>query len=509
MRLSSSPAYIGFASSAATPPPIIASAPLMAPWESTGYFWVPESPHQTFWGTINFKAGHGVSIKIEGRIDEDMSPGYSFNIPTIFARLHNGALLSSFDCICSMESYFTDKQTFRTEIISKFSIMGGHWNAPQDCHLESLQIRLSHLNDWFEKPYKIDPLNYDFEDFSVKFEPDRLQASFTFNEVEVGLDTFCSRSIPMEVRADGKNWNYDYNLVVKPGTYQDLSWMLKLASSIRNLFTFLIGSGVYTIDLLGQLPSDDNRGQAVRIYRVVTVPHAMRVETRYFSTTHDRVRTQIPSVINSWFKREHQFSLVFESYRELLCTDGASQSTFLLRTTQTLEHLYSILWPDDAKYTSKATFKRFIAWIRENFPADLPHVDYCEIEKLTETKELLLSRIGGLNDISLRSKLERLFEEIPDQLLLPIFQNPQKLTGFLPPFIARLEATRHFLTHFSEKQKILAFNEDREIENAMLICWAVLTYWISHSIGFDSTASHHITLQAREAMFLVHSGVEL
>jgi hypothetical protein len=508
MHISSSPLHIGFASSAATPPPIIANAPLMASWDSTGSFWLPEAPSKTFWGTISFKAGLGISVVIEGNIVDDMSPGYAFDIPTVFARLHNGALLSAFDCVCAIESFYSGEQTFRTEIRSKFSISGGHWSKPEECVLASLQIGLSHLNDWFENPYRVNPVNSEFEEFSVTFEPDRLFASFNFNDIDVSLDTFCARSIPIWVRADGENWNYSYNLVVTPQSPQDLTWMLTLASSIRNFFSFLIGSGVYTIDLVGQQPSSGVAGNAVRIHRVVTVPRAMRVEGRYFSTTHKKFREIIPAVMDSWFKQERRFSLVFETYRELLCTDGASRATFLLRTTQTLEHLYGILWPSEAKYTSKATYRRFVGWIRDAFPTDLPHVDSEEMKKLAETKELLLSRIGGLNDISLRSKLERLFGEVPDALLLPIFENPRELTGFLSPFLARLEATRHFLTHFSEKQKEIAF-DDQEIERAMLICWAVLTYWISFSIGFDSEASAHITLQAREAMFLVHSGVEL
>jgi hypothetical protein len=508
MHVSSTPSHTGFATSVATPPLIIADQPLMSPWESTGSFWMPESPQTIFWGKISFEAGLGVTITVEGKPVEEVQPGYLYNIPTIFGRLHNGALVSAFECRCVTESFLTDRQTFRTEITSGFSILGGHWKAPGECRLETLQIKLSHLNDWFKNPYKIDYEGVDYEKWVLSFNPDILSASFTFQGIEVSLNSFCSRSIPIWVQPSGKNWNYDYNLVVEPHSSQELPWMLTLASSIRNLFIFLVGSGVYTLDLLGKQASPCKGDGLVRIFRVVAVPRAMRVKSRYFSTTHEEYSGSIPQVITTWFERQHDFGVAFDTYRELLCTDGASRATFLLRTTQTLEHLYGIVWPDDSKYTSKPTFRRFVNWIRESFPKELVHVDSEEMLKLTTKMELLLSRIGGLNDISLRSKLERLFGEVPPQLLMPLFGNPQDQAGFLDPFLGRLEATRHFLTHFSEKQKEMAF-KDEEIEEATLICWAILTYWISRNIGFDDVAAQKITLQARNAMFLVHSGVDL
>jgi hypothetical protein len=121
---------------------------------------------------------------------------------------------------------------------------------------------------------------------------------------------------------------------------------------------------------------------------------------------------------------------------------------------------------------------------------------------LEGTKRILLPRIGGLNDISFRSKLEQLFEQIPARELMPIVNNPRSLEQFLNEFIPRLEATRHYLTHYDPDQRALAF-EGGEIQDAALTCWAVLTFWVATLLKIESEAAGDIALQAKKAMFLV------
>jgi hypothetical protein len=130
------------------------------------------------------------------------------------------------------------------------------------------------------------------------------------------------------------------------------------------------------------------------------------------------------------------------------------------------------------------------------------------MEKLTTHKETILSRIGGINDLSLRSKLEHLFKKIPGPSLMPILGNPSSSDEYLESFLPRLEATRHYLTHFNPEQQQLAFKPS-EMEDASLLCWAVLTYWMSSHLGLNPTSSGNLALQAKTAMFLVHPNTKL
>lgn len=56
---------------------------------------------------------------------------------------------------------------------------------------------------------------------------------------------------------------------------------------------------------------------------------------------------------------------------------------------------------------------------------------------------------------------------------------------------------------FDEKQRKSAL-QGEEIDEAALICWAALTFWIGRDLGIDENRAGHMALAAKEAMFLVH-----
>lgn len=85
---------------------------------------------------------------------------------------------------------------------------------------------------------------------------------------------------------------------------------------------------------------------------------------------------------------------------------------------------------------------------------------------------------------------------------MPILENPPEFDTYLSRFLERLDATRHYLTHFSEQQKTLAFSSS-EIEDTALVCWAVLTYWMSLELGLGINRAGQPAIKAKNAMFLV------
>lgn len=504
MRLGWYTPQIGFATSLATPPPALASERLMTKWEATGNFWHPETPEVVYWGTIVFLPGVGSKIKLDGNILGRSRRTYPSELPVIFGRLFNGAPISCFACWCVVDTFITDRENFRSQVTAQLSVIGGHWMNSSECRPDCLQLKLSHLNEWFEAPYDIcyEPENVD--KCLLTFRADQLVADFEFKGEKIRLESFCSHSIPSQIKPEGGNWQYSHHLVIRPESRQGLDWMLEVASSIRDIFVFLIGSGVYTLDVVGLSDRSENcHAQVFHVNLPVTVPRSIRYDADYFLTHHRDYRKEIPNLVKEWFERLDDLNVVIETYRELLCSDGTSHTTIIFRTVQTLEHLYGLLWQDDSSYVKKATFRRFVGWLREHFPTELEHVPPDEMCKLAANKEIIMSRIGGLNNISLRSKLEKLFKKIPAGILMPILGNPRDLNEYVSCFLKRLEATRHYLTHFNVEQKTLAFSVD-EIQDAALVCWAVLTYWMSRKLGLDCARAGGIALKAKDAMFLVH-----
>lgn len=495
---------IGFATSQATPPPALASERLMTKWKATGSFWRPETPEAVYWGTITFLPGVGSKIELDGNILGRSLRTYPSELPVIFGRLFDGAPISCFACWCVVDTFITDRENFRSQISTQLSVIGGHWMNPGECRPDCLKLKLSHLNEWFDAPYDIRYKRGSIDKCLLIFRDDRLVADFEFKGEKAHLESFCGRSILSEVYPDGRNWQYSHYLVIRPESRQSLDWLLDVASSVRDIFVFLIGSGVYTLDVVGLSDrSEDGQARVFHVNLPVVVPRVVRYDSDYFLTRHRDCREEIQNLVKEWFRHLDNLNVVIGTYRELLCSDGASHTTILFRTVQTLEHFYGLLWSDDSRYVKKATFNRFIGWLREHFPSELEHVPPEEMRSLEANKEVIMPRIGGLNDISLRSKLERLFKEIPAGILMPILGNPRDLNEYVSCFLKRLEASRHYLTHFSEQQKSQAFSVD-EIQDAALICWAVLTYWMSRKLGLDCARAGCIALKAKNAMFLVH-----
>lgn len=503
MHLSWHTPQIGFATSLAAPPPVLASERLMTKWDATGQFWRLDKPETVYWGTIAFVPGVGTKLELDGNVLGRSLRPFPSEVQVIHGKLFNGALISCFECWCVVETYITDQENFRSQVTAQLSIVGGHWMNPNECRPDCLQLKLSHLDEWFEPPYDIRYKRGSINKCLLSFKEHQLVADFKFKGEKVRLESFCARSIPSQINSDGKNWLYSHHLVIRPESKQSLDWLLDVASSVRDIFIFLIGGGVYTLDVVGLSDRSENRQTPIfHVNLPVTVPRAVRYDSNYFLTRHHDYHDEIPELIKTWFERQDDLSVVIGTYRELLTSDGASHTTILFRTVQTLEHLYGLLWQDDSRYVKKPTFKRFIGWLREHIPTELEHVPPDEMGKLEANKEIIMSRIGGLNDISLRSKLERLFKEIPKGILMPILGNPPEFDTYLSRFLERLDATRHYLTHFSEQQKALAFS-DSEMEDTALVCWAVLTYWMCLELGLGINQARQIAIKAKSAMFLI------
>jgi len=476
----------------------------MKKWDATGSFWRPEMPEKVYWGRITFTPGEGTRIILEGNLFGEMVRGSSLHVTTVCGRLFNGVLCSTFLCWCNVETYIADREHFRTNVSSHMSVLGGNWANTAACRLDSLQLRLSHFNEWFDVPYDIRHKRGDFQKSLLSFKADDLTADFHFNGVNVELGTLCARSIPICATPAGPAWSYNYYITLRPATGQEIQWFLDLASSLRELFVFLIGSGVFTLDMVGR-PEGIDADDPSRVYvdLPVAIPSVVRLESRYFSTLHTKYRDSVPSVVRTWFERRQDLRVATNAYTELLCFDGASPETILLRTVQTLEHLHGLLWENDSNYVAKPTFNRFVQWIWSNFPTALENISPDEMRRLASNKELLINRVRGLNNLSFRSRLEKIFKEIPGTQLMPILGNPQDIDVFLKSFLVQVEASRNFLTHFDEKQRERAFH-DKELENAALICWAALTFWIGKVLGFSESQAGNLALSAKEALFLVH-----
>lgn len=499
---------VGFSSAQAKPPPLLEHEALMNERKASACFWLPETPDAIFWGSIEFVPGEGTEATIEGEL-VPMGNVRSQEIATVHGRLFDGSPFSLFDCRVRVETFIREREYHRTTADSELMVMG-HYQSQESCTFDGIRLRLSHLDDWFTNSYDV-TADSDWNNFTVSFRPDKLDLSFEFQGVAVRLRSVCNRGVPAVRASRGPSFPYTHELEVHASGRQKVRWFLELAALLRQLFVFLIGSGVYTLEVAGVInesaPDADRtlaRPGGAQINLPVIVPRVIRSDAWYFATRYEKIKESLQTIVASWFRRQDELSVIRNSYSELMCSDGASPETVFLRTVQTLEHLHGLVWPKDSLYVRKGVFRRFLDWIRG---AVLEHASQWNSETI-DRWDVVLNRLGGLNQLSFRSRLERIFTEIPGTELMPILNNPVNAEEALDAFLRRVEATRNYLTHFDLKERRRAFNE-HELESAALMCWAALSFWMAKLLDMTDRDAGDLAVRSKQAMFLVQPRTRL
>lgn len=215
-----------------------------------------------------------------------------------------------------------------------------------------------------------------------------------------------------------------------------------------------------------------------------------------------------PDILNSWLNKRHELEIVSNTIVEMLCGDGATPNTILLRTLQTLEHIHGLLWPDHTRYMSRRTFIALLKSIKNRFPNEISDFSAEEMKEITTNRDIIINRMGALNGVSFRSRIEKILREVPLNKLMPIINNPIDFDKFIVDFLDNIEASRHYLTHYNVDQKEKFFKR-HEIENATILCWSILIYWVSTIVGIDQNFSGAIALKSKGSLFLTRPNVKL
>jgi ApeA N-terminal domain 1 len=475
----------------------------MKEFEASGTFWPPSDSSSALPGTVRFQPGNRIHVVLNGAFSEEAIHSRGINVPILNGRLANGAACTILDGFCLVETFLRDENHHRSLISARELIGNVAFSEPAGCKLKSAQVNFSHLNDWFDNPFYIRYKRGSFEKALLSFRPDSFQANVTIRDVRATLKVFCAREIPMAATNAGVTWSYRYEIVIEPAEAQELHWFYEVARSLRRCFIFLVGTGVFTLDFKGYLVADTEADEREIVpYFPVVIPIVTRLDPFYFTCHHRDIRSQFPSVLAAWFRREEELRVVTEGYAEALLLDGASPVSVFRHVVQLLEHFHGILWPESAVYVERSAWKGFLKWLKEHCAEALPEVN-------SEIKGIIRSRIRGVNNLSFRSRIEELFRKVPLAQLMPLIDNPRDVDSFLERFLPRLEATRNYFTHFSTTQGETAWRKKGELEKAVLQCWAVMTFWLAKALDIDDQMAGAMADKANEAMFLVDRGAAL
>ncbi len=239
------------------------------------------------------------------------------------------------------------------------------------------------------------------------------------------------------------------------------------------------------------------------IYLGVDVPSYIRTDSSLYCTRYDKFKDHFSEFIKRWFENRSKLDVVINSYKEILLNDGVYEDSLFLRIVQTLEHFHGIVFDKKNKYCSKTEWEAFVDWFQKNTPEpDKTDLD-CNmpLEKLKSLREITLNRISGLNSLTLRSRLENLFDGVQSGCLWPAIDNPNEPRQHIKKIIQEIEDTRNYLTHYRQKLKSKRV-VDRDLERNTALLWGLMAYWIGKFLKIPETILDDIAFQSTRAMFL-------
>jgi hypothetical protein len=493
---------IGFVTARRKSPEELSEYPLYRDYQATGKFWLPSAPEQTWWGEMLFRPGDGVSVTLDDPPAQWYIPA-EIEVPILCGLLSDGTPCTVLGGRAYVETYYRERQYYRATVFGQYFLGGVHLIDPADPQITSIHCQFTHLNEWFGSPYVVkheDKMTRS----SILFQPSEFALQLEARGVSFELRCFCRRSVPRVITATGRNWSYDYCFYIHPTAPQGLAWFLAVAATVRRCTIFLIGSAVYTprLDPIFVDRSNEGNSEGIPGYllQAVDIPSFIRTDAHYFSTLYSDIATMLPQVIRAWFRHEEQLDIVMRAYAETLLNDGAYEESVFLGVVQILEYFHGILFPK-AKYFKSQVWKAFLSRLNDFIPSALVEAGVPEAEVNSENTQLLVNRIGSLNQWSLQTKLEDLFQRIPISDLMPILGNPREPKVAIKEFARGVSITRHFLTHHDERQARKAFSET-DLRRAVSSCWAVLTYWLARQLEIDEKQAGDMALKAKNAMFL-------
>jgi hypothetical protein len=231
---------------------------------------------QPLWGKIRYVPGDATSLTLEGNIAGTRFSPRNLAIAELHGRLFNGAPCVLKDAWGDVESFIATDEFFRSQLHSRLFLVGLDPETSASDRFAMSAVKFSHLNDWFDRPFSVNYQHRSFEECLVKFEPDQNEARAEFEGSGFNVHVFCARTIPSVADTTGLEFTFSYKLIVIPDNPQTLAWHMRIAALLRELFMFLIGSGVYTLEIQA-FPGATLREGEVHIFPTIAVPMLVRL----------------------------------------------------------------------------------------------------------------------------------------------------------------------------------------------------------------------------------------
>lgn len=423
-------------------------------FQETGTFWVHGSSFSSAGGTFLYDIGKGLRLILAGRIVDSETDETSVIHGTV----------SGSKCSIFRNQFHGGKPgrhgVSEIKVQAELAVIGSHLSSYQDPAIKKLYFSFDSFNEWvqFEAFWDRDR-RFDFETISIK-SPDPFEVRLDYLGATLFLHQRTSRTLTStraELTSDlGFKLEFDQKV--------SLESSLNAADELSSLFALLTWRSSRFSRVTGLHSTQDQEPDSpLAFYRDLWASQTSRGHWGVCITRLDDLRPHLGTIIRNWFNPSIPTQTIRRLFVSVLKSEDVNFDYQFLTLIQIAEGYDREMRPggfmDPSQYEA----------VRNKLTASIPK------ELDSDHRTSLKSRIMFGNELSLRRRLKRIEEQLPENLRKECFPNWKSRLG-------KMVDARNYLTHRDSQAEEAKFDQ-RETAKACRTLKLLLTINILSDLG--------------------------
>ncbi|WP_269078921.1 HEPN domain-containing protein [Planococcus halocryophilus] len=418
-------------------------------------WWLPDALDNKVSGTLFFNRNE-IKLEIMGAFRDEVGFQELFAEPKApFEIVHgqsgHGEEFTLFKANYSFDGGMKSYTGFKSEVyrVSSF-IVGGHFPDSTNIAFHSCTIYPTYLTAWLDKSPITMELIRNSKDYNIETATANYKNIDTFSYkvgvLEAEIEECYRANFTLDNFRENLHWKFASGIKVVASNDRDMEWFNDRGVELKNLFSILIGEGVYfkNIYFLGELKDSDSLEKGIRDrkgYAYFITQRDYRDKEKFTNRdiliNFDDVKEQLGGLLNNWFKKSENLKEIYKLYFGILYSEVVHIESSLLKTIQILEIYHR------NKYNGMV------------FSVDKFNLEKKKLKGLSKrnlAKEVhvkMMESIGRSNEFSLKMRLAELINDFSGETQKELIGDENDVKKF----IKQLVDTRNYLAHYDADRK--------------------------------------------------------
>lgn len=401
-----------------------------------GYFWIPEANENLIPGTLTISNGGGFSLEVIGSFDleipENLFENVSMTLPRIYGVVERKGEVTLDGCRYESKAIAVFGGIHKSVISGKLLICGAHFGPEKKVEFDAVSFSVDGLEEWTSTSgFRIFP-NFGDKSYKISFDPPE-ERSYPIGDqfqIEFGYQW----SFPMMADSDEIRLSQRSTISLKADSRTPFEEFRSIIFKVTTFLSFCLDR---TLSLRWVRASS---GDFVRRYpdgKEFPIDFEVFFESLPFEEEPPSIGRQ--DILATLPDIEASFASMFEAW--LSAYDQFGPAMHLYFASRTGAHRFV-----DARFLSMAhCLEMFHRRISTELQMDQSEYDAKVADLLSrcdkEWRESLRNRLLHGNELSLRTRLRRLVEEVGENFFS---------ADAAKQLVNQIVDSRNYLTHYSK-----------------------------------------------------------